>query len=324
MEVALIVAVVVVGSRASEQFSHEELAPPGGSASHFTELSSSGRTEFWRVALKAFGEDPVLGHGAGTYRFSWHLLRNDAVANIDAHSLYLQAFSELGLVGGILVLAMVGTLLWVGFAAWRAAAGWRRDLYAALLGVSLAFAVCSAIDWFWQIAAMGGVFFLATGVLVAARCAQVAPAHPSADGREAQRRYGLAIGGLIVAWISAVALVGPLLVDREIDSSNAAVRDGNLAAAVSDAETAHSIEPWATTPLKQLGLLAERQGDYPAAIGWLNQAIDRESDNWLLYYLRARVEHAAGDEAAAGADRSEAQRLNPEEACIGEGFEGCG
>ena len=39
----------------------------------------------------------------------------------DAHSLYLEAFAELGLVGGLLVLALVGTLLWFGFAAWRGA-----------------------------------------------------------------------------------------------------------------------------------------------------------------------------------------------------------
>jgi tetratricopeptide (TPR) repeat protein len=121
-----------------------------------------------------------------------------------------------------------------------------------------------------------------------------------------------------------VALVGPLLVDREIGASDSAAAEGNLASAVSHAETARSIEPWATSPYRQLGLLAEREGNYPAAIDWLNQAIEREEDSWLLYYVRARVEHKAGNEVAAQADLGEAQRLNPELACLYDGFEGCG
>ncbi len=38
----------------------------------------------------------------------------------------------------------------------------------------LAFAVGAAFDWFWEIAALGAVFFLAAGVVVAARCSQIA------------------------------------------------------------------------------------------------------------------------------------------------------
>jgi O-antigen ligase len=317
-------AALAVGGRAWDQFNSPDLQPPSSSGEHFTQLSGSGRSEFWRVAIDAFDEKPLLGHGAGTYRFSWHLLRHEPVANLDAHSLYLQAFAELGLVGGLLVLAMVAVLLWAGIAAWRGAEGSQRDLFAALLGACFAFAICSAIDWFWQIAVIGAVFFLASGVLVAGRCAQVARERASGNGHGAPRGFGFAVGGLAVAWISMVALVGPLLVDHEIDASNSAVIDGNLASAVSHAETARKVEPWATTPLKQLGLLAEREGNYPVAIERLNQAIDREEDNWLLYYLRARVEHEAGDEAAAQKDLSEARRLNSEEKCLEGGFEGCG
>jgi hypothetical protein len=322
--VVAIAAAIAVGGRAWHQFNSPDVQSPNNSADHIIQLSDSGRSEFWRVAIDAFEEKPLLGHGAGTYLFSWHQLRHEPVPNLEAHSLYLQAFAELGLVGGLLVLAMVGVLLWAGFAAWRAAEGRPRDLFAALLGSCLAFAVCSAIDWFWEIAVIGAIFFLASGVLVAGRCAQVARERASGNGHEAPRGFGFAVAGLAVAWISMVALVGPLLVDREIDASNSAVVDGNLASAVSHAETARKVEPWATTPLKQLGLLAEREGNYPLAIGRLNQAIEREKDNWLLYYLRARVEHEAGNEAAAQKNLTEARRLNPEEKCLEGGFEGCG
>jgi len=319
-----IAAALAVGGRAWDEFSSPDLQPPSNPEAHITELSGSGRNEFWRVAVDSFEEKPVLGSGAGTFRFSWYQLRHNSESNTDGHSLYLQAFSELGLLGGLLVLAMIGVLLWTGLAAWRHAREPRRDLYAALLGACLAFAVCSAIDWFWQIAVMGAVFFMAAGVLVAARCAQLARLRATGNGHESRRGFGLAVVGLAVAWVSMLALVGPLLVDREIDASNAAAAEDNLPSAVSHAENARKIEPWATSPYKQLGLLAEREGNYPAAVGHFDEAIDREEDNWLLYYLRARVENRAGDEAAARSDFEEAQRLNPEEKCLRGGFEGCG
>lgn len=317
-------AAIAVGGRAWHQFSSSDVRPPNSPEEHFAQLSGSGRNEFWRVALDAFDEKPLLGHGAGTYRISWHLLRHNTVSNLDAHSLYLQAFAELGIVGGLLVLALVGALIGIGVAAWRGARGGQRELCAALLGAALAFAIASAIDWFWQIAAMGAVFFLATGVLVAARCAQLTRSRIAANGHQGDRRYMLAIAGLALAWISALALVGPLLVDREIDSSNSAAAAGNLPSAVSHANVARSIEPWAPAPYKQLGLLAEAEGNYPEAIHRLDQAIEREDESWLLHYLRARVEAKAGNEAQARADQREARRLNPEEKCLDEGFEGCG
>lgn len=324
LAVLTIGAAVAVGGRAWDQFSSPDVQFTSYPEHHFNDLSGTGRSEMWRVALDAFGEDPVAGHGAGTYRFSWNELREIDLKLLDAHSLYLEAFAELGLIGGLLVLGLIGTVLWTGFAAWRAASGARQELYAALLAICLAFAVGAGIDWFWEIAAVGAVFFLAAGALVAARCGQLARARAEANGEGEQRRFGLAVAGLALAWIAALALIGPLLVDREIDASNAAAAEGNIASAVDHADTARSIEPWAATPYVQLGLLAESQGDYATAAERLSQAIDREEGNWQLYYLRARVEREAGNEAAARADLAEARRLNPEEACLKEGFEGCG
>ena len=324
LAVLAIGAAIAVGGRAWDQFTSPDVQFTSYPESHFNDFSGTGRGEMWRVAIDAFGEDPVAGHGAGTYRFSWDELRHIDLKLLDAHSLYLEAFAELGLIGGLLVLALVGVLLWTGFAAWRAASGPRRELHAVLLATCLAFAVGAGIDWFWEIAAVGAIFFLAAGTLVAARCGQLLRARAAADGQGDQRRFGLAVAGLATAWIAALALIGPLLVYREIDASNAAAADGNLPSAIDHADTARSIEPWAATPYVQLGLLAESQGDYATAEERLSQAIDREEGNWQLYYLRSRVEREAGDARAAAADLGEARRLNPEEACLQEGFEGCG
>jgi tetratricopeptide (TPR) repeat protein len=320
-------AAVAVGGRAWDQFSSPDVALPTQPETRITEFSGTGRDEFWRVSFDAFGEDPLIGQGAGTYRFAWNQMRDIPMPVLDAHSLYFEAFAELGLVGGLLVLALVGTLLWTGFAAWRDASGPRRELHAALLGACLAFAVGAGLDWFWEIAAVGAIFFAAAAALVAARCGQLARRRAESNGkgdRAEQRRFGLAVAGLATAWVAALALVGPLLVDREIDSSNAAAARGDLAAAVDHADTARSIEPWAASPYVQLGLLAESQGDYATAAARLSEAIDREEGNWQLYYLRARIEQRGGEEAAARADLAEARRLNPEERCLRKGVEGCG
>ena len=324
LAVLAIGSAIAVGGRAWDQFTSPDVQFTSYPESHFGDFSGTGRSEMWRVAVDAFGEDPIGGHGAGTYRFSWDQLRHIDLKLLDAHSLYLEAFAELGLIGGLIVLALVGFLLWTGFAAWRAASGARQELHAALLAVCLAFAIGAGIDWFWEIAAVGAIFFLAAGALVAARCGQLVRARAGANGQGEQRRFGLAVGGLALAWIAALALIGPLLVDREIDASNAAAADGKIESALDRADTARSIEPWAATPYIQLGLLAESQGDYATAAERLTQAIEREEDNWQLYYLRARVERAAGEASAAAEDLAEARRLNPEEPCLREGFEGCG
>lgn len=317
-------AAIAVGGRAWSQFSSPDLQFPNNPAEHFGQLSGAGRHEFWRVAIDAFGEEPAIGHGAGTYQFSWDQLRKVPTPVLNAHSLYLEAFAELGVIGGLIVLGMVGVLLWSGLAAWRAARGAQRELYAALFAVILAFAVGAAIDWFWQIAAVGAIFFLASGALVAARCAQLMRSRAAANGHPEDRRYGLAVAGLAVAWITALALIGPLLVDREIQSSKSAAANANLASAIEHANTGRSIEPWAASPYVQLGLISEFQHDYATGAERLGQAIEREEGNWLLYYLRARIEDQGGELDAARADLREARRLNPQEECLRGGFEGCG
>jgi O-antigen ligase len=316
--VLLVIGVVAtVGGRAWDQFSSPDIQFPSNPQAHFADFSGAGRHEFYKVALDAFDEKPILGHGAGTYQFSWNQLRSIELPVHDAHSLYLEAFAELGVIGGLLVIGLIGTLLWCAFAAWRAAPDPQRDRYAALLAAMLAFAVGAAFDWFWEIAALGAVFFLAGGVVVAARCAQIAadPRRPP-DSKVEGRRFGLTVTAVVLAWVSAIALVGPLLVEREIDSSQAAAAREDFGTATDHAETARSIEPFAASPYVQLGLLAERQGNYPAAIEHFGHAIDREDRNWQWYYLRSRVEHEAGDGDAAEADLEKARELNPVAECL--------
>jgi O-antigen ligase len=313
--IVAIIVVAAVGSRAWSQFSSSDIQFPQNPQEHFSQFSGAGRHDFWAVAIEALGEKPVLGIGAGTYKFAWDQHRSIAHPVHDAHSLYLESFAELGAVGGILVIALVGALLWFAFVAWREAADPQRERYAALLAAMLAFAVGAAFDWFWEIPGLAIFFFLPAGVVVAARCSQVA-ADPRREGTSEGRRFGLTVATLALAWITAIALVGPLLVEREINTSQAAAARGDLESAVNHADTAKSIEPFAASPYVQLGLLAERQRKYEDAIDDFGQAIEREDRNWQWYYLRSRAEHEAGAEAAALSDLERARELNPLGPCL--------
>jgi O-Antigen ligase len=320
MAVIAIGLAAAVGSRAWHKFSSSDIQFPAQPEKHFTDFSGAGRHDFWRVALDAFDEKPVLGKGAGTYVFSWDEHRSIDVPVHDAHSLYLEAFAELGAPGGLLVLGLIGSMLWFAFSAYRAAPPPLRDLYAALFAGMVAFAVGAAFDWFWEIADLGALFFLAGGVVVAARCDQL-----STDSKETEgRRYGLVVAGLAAGWIAAIALAGPLLVDREIHASQSSAGSGDVAGAIDHAKRARSIEPWAASPYVQLGLLAELQGEYPGAVLDFSNAISREDRNWQWYYLRSKAEHAAGDETSAQADLARARQLNPLEKCLRHGWGACG
>ena len=150
--VVVVAVVVAVGGRAWDQFSSPDIQFPSNPQAHFADFSGAGRHEFYKVALEAFGEKPILGHGAGTYQFSWNQLRSIDLPVHDAHSLYLESFAELGIVGGLLVIALIASAALVRLRHLARRPSPQRERYAALLAAMLAFAVGAAFDWFWEIA----------------------------------------------------------------------------------------------------------------------------------------------------------------------------
>ena len=86
---------IAVGGRAWDQFKRSDVQFPARPEQHFSQLSGAGRHDFFRVAVDAFEEKPLLGIGAGTYRFAWEHHRTIELPVLDAHSLYLEAFAEL-------------------------------------------------------------------------------------------------------------------------------------------------------------------------------------------------------------------------------------
>jgi O-antigen ligase len=99
--------------------------------------SIGDRAHYWHAALSTAAAHPLAGTGAGTFG-SVHV---QAPYARDAHSLYLQALSELGIGGLFLAVAVVVAPLVLAL---------RRGLAAPAAGLTV-FAVHAGLDWDWQL-----------------------------------------------------------------------------------------------------------------------------------------------------------------------------
>ena len=70
--------------------------------------AGNGRTAYWRVAWEETAAHPLLGGGAGSYGQWWLSRRPTGFGALDAHDLYLETLAELGPVGLLLLLGMLG------------------------------------------------------------------------------------------------------------------------------------------------------------------------------------------------------------------------
>src|SRR5206468_4221278 len=80
------------------------------------------RYDLWRIALQAFGEQPLHGVGAGNYDSVFFAKRRQPQHVRQPHSIELQMLAELGVFGALSLLLFIATIV---AAAIRAA---RRDV----------------------------------------------------------------------------------------------------------------------------------------------------------------------------------------------------
>ena len=80
---------------------------PHAGAERFDSAGGSGRYQFWQTALDANASEPLIGIGPGTFEFCWAREGSLPAFVRDAHSLYFETLAELGIVGLLLILALV-------------------------------------------------------------------------------------------------------------------------------------------------------------------------------------------------------------------------
>jgi tetratricopeptide (TPR) repeat protein len=298
----LLVATGVTG-RAWSQFQHP--ADPTANADPSVRLANlnSLRYELWKSAGNAWREHPVAGIGPGTYDLWWNEHATNPLAVRDAHSLYLENLAELGLGGLIAVLLFAAGLLAAAIRARRAAhTPAQIGMHAALVGAAVIFFAHAGIDWLWESTAVGLL-----GVMCAATAA-AALSLPRSGGPPAPgRRIAATLAALVICLVQVPGLVGTL---RQREAEDALSR-GDAADAIALSTDALEAEPWAASGFALRAEALQRAGRLGAARADLRRAIDAEPANWRHWFLLARLEAAAGRDAAALKALAEARRLDP-------------
>ncbi len=262
----------------------------GQFSGRFLSLGSNGRLQLWKAAVDAWESEPIHGIGAGAYGFWWDQHGTLSEPARDAHSLFFQSLAELGPLGLLAILVLLGS----GFdRARRLTFGDRDGTVAALAGLLTAGVVGCAVDWTWEIPAAFGLNFLAIGLLCG-------PLSRTTVGGRAPAGRGLALRG-IVAGVGAAAVVvagALLLAERDLARSRELVDQGNYPAAAAAARDAARLQPASVDPWLQLGQVQTLAGDYVGGARSFEQAVKRSPESPQANLALAIAYHSIGDPRA--------------------------
>lgn len=232
-----------------------EAGPDATVGERFLAPQASARVELWESAIDAFESEPLRGLGAGGYTAWWNEQGSLYVPVRNAHSLPLERLAELGVGGLLLIVGFFVTLAW---AAWRRMFGDADGLVAITAAIVAAGVLTSTIEWSWEIPAVFLPLIVAAGVL--AGCATAASAGQLWRVR-LPAQIGIAL--LAVGAVAAAAIV--TVTEASLDRSRELAREGELRAAAGTAADAAELQPFASEPLLQLGLVQEQAADLSGA-----------------------------------------------------------
>lgn len=272
---------------------------PTGS-SRLASAGNNGRIELWRVALRQFDSAPVRGRGTGTFETWWQRHRAEPAQVVQAHSLYLQAMGETGIVGLVLlVVALLSLLLGVA----RRLRGPDRPMAAVILASLTGLCLHAGIDWDWEMpAVMLPVLALAAG------CAT-----SGSDERRSDRRLP-SLPRVLLGLVGLAVAVAPARLALAQSHLDSAVRDfgrGDCAGAVTAALGSARMASSRSEPYELLGFCDVRLGQRGLAIAALRAAVARDPENWDYHYGLALVQGATGSDPRPEA--RVAQSRNPQE-----------
>ena len=194
-------------------FTHltEPTAAAGSSSASQTRLLSGAgnRYDYWRIAWHVWREHPVLGVGAGNYARSYYQQRATTEDIQQPHSIELQALSELGLVGALLLAGLIAGIAW-GAVRMRPAArrsALTRALMVGAVGAFVAWLIQTSVDWMQLLPGL-------TAIAIAAAAVMIRPRRlPRAAGATSRNpRFGKALAGRPALALGASAIVVTLVV----------------------------------------------------------------------------------------------------------------
>jgi hypothetical protein len=290
-------AVLVVGAVALAA-----LAPD----SRFAAGPGSGRYDFWEVAALEFAHHPIAGVGADNFAHDYVRDRDRFEEPLYPHSLAVRAFSQLGIVGGALLVAFLGA---VAIAVWRLPADdlARSSVALAALVAGAAWVAHGSIDWLWEMPAVGAPAMACLGVAAGLGGRTTSP--------RPVRRLVPAAALVALALLAAASYALPALSARDVEAA-ARGWDTDRAAALRRLDRARDLNPLTDRPDLVAGALALRDGDLELARTSYLAALDRDARNWQPHVVVALVDLEEGRRAAAIVRLERARALNPGEDTI--------
>jgi O-antigen ligase len=253
-------------------------------------MGAGNRAQYWRVAWHSFERHLLLGTGAGTFDEQWLRYRGTGLSVQDAHSLYLETLSELGVVGLLLLLALLAIPIVVSRRT-------RDPLTTACLAAYCAFLVHAGFEWDWEMPVVIVSGLVLASVLVRSRAGAIAFPLP---------RFGRFAGAAVAALLAAFALVA-LVGNSDLVAAERQIARGDLGAATVQATRAKRLLPWSSEPWLVIADVRSRSLDAAGSRAALRQAIARDGADWSLWFRLAAVSH--GNERAVALRRAVA--LNP-------------
>ena len=338
--VVLALAVAVISAHRIEHdirdqwhaFTHLGGSSPGGSSSSASAnqsrlLSGAGnRYDYWRIAWHVWREHPLLGVGAGNYARSYYQQRSTTEDIQQPHSIELQALSELGLVGALLLLAgFIAGIAW-GAVRMRPAArrsALTRSLMVGAVGAFTAWLVQTSVDWMQLLPGLTAIAIVAAAVMVRPRRLPRpagATSRSSGFGTSLTSRPALALGAsavvatLIVAGAS-LSRQGLADLYRERAQNELATRP---ASALTDANRSLDIDSDAVETYYVKAAALAHFDQAAGAEGAMRQALAHEPDNFVTWALLGDIAVRQHRLRVARRDYTRAHQLNPRDTTLAE------
>lgn len=298
------------------------------SAGYSRLLSGAGnRYDYWHIASRVWRAHPLLGVGAGNYPRSYYQQRATTEDVEQPHSIELQALSELGLIGGLLLGCFLAGIAWGALrmrpAAARSPLG--RALMVGGLGALSAWLAQTSVDWMHLLPGLTAIALIGAAVLLKPRPAarteagvwsRSIAAGPGRSGvrRALAGRTGLALAGSAV--VATLVIAGASLSRQGLADLYRARAQHELAtrpaSALADANRSLSIDSDAVDTYYVKAAALARFDQAAAAETALRQALSREPDNFVTWALLGDVAVRERRLRTAGHDYTRAHRLNPQ------------
>ncbi len=275
----------------------------------------SGRYDFYRVSLKEFGDHAVAGVGVENFAGPYLRERRTEEAPRYPHSLAFSLVVSLGIVG---VLLFVGFLVAAlgGFARVRMrGTSPERGLAVGALGGFGIWFVHAQVDWLWEFPALT---LLALGLLAIAIRIDDRPMldeRPSSAGSLGSLPVRAVFGVLLLAGAISLALAGAA---ARFERAAYSEQRTDPASTLSRLERAADLDPLSADPLLARAVLLRRGGRSGEARADLEEAIQREPENWFAHFELALLEGSERRWRRAEASARRALALNPRQALLSE------